>query len=106
MRPFEQLVEFDVPAVSAGIGLLAVDDGNYVLEIEGGETSEGWACGDVGDDGREDRMFMNYEGEGSVDCLFQGSNRRERLEDIVARYADVVVDLKVVPNCEGLFKAT
>ena len=86
---------------------MAVDNRHYVLEIEVGKIIKGRAWGrNVGDNNGEDGMLVNYEGEGSVDCLFQGSNRRERLEDIVARYADVVVDLKVVPNCEGLFKAT
>jgi len=71
MRSFKQLVEFDISAVTARIWLLAVDDGDYVLEIEKRETSKRgvWArsvCDDCGKNG----MFVDYHRECRVNCLF------------------------------------
>ena len=43
--------------------MLSLDDGDYILEIEEGKTSErgGWAGG-VGDDGGKIRMLVNCNG--------------------------------------------
>lgn len=73
---------------------MAVDNRHYVLEIEVGKIIKGRAWGrNVGDNNGEDGMLVNYEGEGSVDCLLEGGDGREGLEDVVTCYADVVVDI-------------
>ena len=73
---------------------MAVDNRHYVLEIEVGKIIKGRTWGrNVGDDSGEDGMLVNYEGEGGVDCLLEGGDRREGLEDVVTCYADVIVDI-------------
>ena len=87
--------------------MLSLDNGDYILEIEEGKTSERWGwAGGVGDDGGKIWMFVNCNGEGCIDGLFEGGNGREGLEDVVTGYTDVVIDVEVIPCCKGLLETS